>query len=73
MLRIRFFNNPIKKGPWKGEVLEPEKFEAMKSEYYLLRGWDPKTAAPTEETLMEMGLEDVAADLKSKGKLPNTI
>jgi aldehyde:ferredoxin oxidoreductase len=66
----RFFNNPIKKGPWKGAVLEPDKFEAMKVEYYLLRGWDPKTAAPTEETLVEMGLADVAADLKSKGMLP---
>jgi len=65
-----FFNNPIKVGPWKGSVLEPEPFEAMKRRYYSLRGWDSSTGIPTEGTLKRMGLEDIAEKLKAYGKLP---
>jgi len=65
-----FFNNPIKSGVWKGAVLEPEPFEKMKRRYYSLRGWDPNTGIPTEQTLKRMGLEDVAEHLKVYGKLP---
>jgi aldehyde:ferredoxin oxidoreductase len=65
-----FFNNPIKSGVWKGAVLEPEPFEEMKRRYYSLRGWDPATGIPTEQTLIRMGLEDVAERLKKQTKLP---
>jgi aldehyde:ferredoxin oxidoreductase len=65
-----FFNNPIKSGVWKGAVLEPEPFEEMKRRYYALRGWDPHTGIPTEETLKRLGLEDVARKLEARGKLP---
>ena len=65
-----FFNNPIPTGIWKGGVLEPGPFEAMKRSYYALRGWDPATGIPTEGTLRQMGLEQIAADLKSRGVLP---
>jgi aldehyde:ferredoxin oxidoreductase len=64
-----FFDNPIKSGPWKGAVLQPEPFEEMKRRYYALRGWDAETGIPTERTLKEMGLEDVAEDLRSMGRL----
>jgi aldehyde:ferredoxin oxidoreductase len=39
-------------------VLDRGKFEGMKDEYYLLRGWDPKTGAPTRKKMTELGLDD---------------
>jgi len=65
-----FFNNPIKKGLWKGAVLEPEPFEEMKRRYYSLRGWDPGTGIPTEDTLKRLGLENVAEALRVRRMLP---
>jgi aldehyde:ferredoxin oxidoreductase len=54
----------------EGHLLDPAKFEEMKSEYYLLRGWDPETGVPTEESLAALGLEDIsiARNAKSKGE-----
>ena len=65
-----FFNNPIKDGPWKGGVLEPDRFEEMRRQYYSLRGWDQNTGIPTEATLKRMALGDVAEDLRAHGTLP---
>ncbi|MFC1912791.1 aldehyde ferredoxin oxidoreductase family protein [Chloroflexota bacterium] len=50
--------------------LETSKFEAMKSKYYTLRGWDVATGIPARETLEQTGLKDVARDLKKRGTLP---
>jgi aldehyde:ferredoxin oxidoreductase len=66
----RFIDHPVKQGPVKGAVLESAKFEEMKTKYYELRRWDVKTGIPTEETLKELGLDDVAARLKKLGRLP---
>ena len=33
-------------------------------------GWDEKTGAPTRTTLESLGMNDVAAELGSKGLLP---
>jgi aldehyde:ferredoxin oxidoreductase len=55
-LSERLFKENIEEGPWKGEVLDKEKFEAMKEEYYFLRGWD-KDGRPTEKTLEKLGLK----------------
>lgn len=52
----RMFNEPLKEGAWKGEVLDREKFEQMKDAYYALRGWDPQ-GKPKQETLKKLGLE----------------
>lgn len=54
----------------EGHLLDPAKFEEMKSEYYLLRGWDPETGVPAEESLAALGLEDIsiARNAKSKGE-----
>lgn len=46
-----------------GSVLERDKFEEMKSEYYRLRGWDVATGYLTKTKLQELGLSDVASDL----------
>jgi len=45
-------------------VLDRDMFESMKDEYYRLRGWDVGTGLPTESKLAELGLHDVAAELK---------
>jgi aldehyde:ferredoxin oxidoreductase len=43
----------------EGNVLDREKFKAMLSEYYRLRGWDEATGRPRRDTLAAMGIEDV--------------
>ncbi len=51
----------------KGEVLERDKFEAMKDEYYALRGWDVATGLQTKAKLKELDLEDIIEDLEKRG------
>jgi aldehyde:ferredoxin oxidoreductase len=51
----------------KGEVFNREKFENMKDEFYGLRGWDIATGLPKMGTLQELGLQEVARDLKQRG------
>jgi aldehyde:ferredoxin oxidoreductase len=38
-------------------------FEEAKTEYYKIRGWDPHTGCPTNKTLSDLGLEDIADQL----------
>jgi aldehyde:ferredoxin oxidoreductase len=66
-LPAKFFNEPLKNGPYKGEVIDEQKFEEMKDEYYAIRGWDQKTGIPTREKLEELGLGDVAAVIPAAG------
>jgi aldehyde:ferredoxin oxidoreductase len=68
VLPERFLDHPIGQGPWKGATLDSEAFHEMKRQYYLLRGWDPQTGIPTQETLKSMGLDEVASDLQAMGK-----
>jgi aldehyde:ferredoxin oxidoreductase len=51
----------------RGNVLDRKKFEAMREEYYGLRGWDAETGLQKTETLERLGLSDVAEDLKDAG------
>jgi aldehyde:ferredoxin oxidoreductase len=53
----------------KGTVVDTEKFEKMKSEYYELRGWDITSGLPTMTKLQELELADVASDLEKRGLL----
>jgi aldehyde:ferredoxin oxidoreductase len=55
----KFFEKPLSKGKYEGAVLDRGKFEAMKDEYYMLRGWDKQTGAPTKEKMAELGLADI--------------
>jgi len=68
----RFLNTPVTEGPKRGRMVEEEKLEQMKSEYYALEGWDVATGIPTRETLGKRGLKYVADDLERRGKLPKT-
>jgi aldehyde:ferredoxin oxidoreductase len=54
----KWATEPVPNGPFKGEKIEPEKFQAMLDEYYQLRGWD-KNGIPTPGKLRELGLEDI--------------
>jgi aldehyde:ferredoxin oxidoreductase len=59
-------DEPISK---KGAVFDREKFEALKTEYYQLRGWDPATGLQTRTKLQELGLEDICPDLEARNLL----
>ena len=48
----------VPNGPHKGENIDPEKWDEMLDEYYMLRGWD-KDGIPTPEKLKDLGLEDL--------------
>jgi aldehyde:ferredoxin oxidoreductase len=65
----RFFNEPIKTGGGKGEHLDKNKYDGLLDDYYNLRGWDIETGLPTQKKLVTLGLNEVAGDLKIRGKL----
>ncbi|MFC2022433.1 aldehyde ferredoxin oxidoreductase family protein, partial [Chloroflexota bacterium] len=44
-----------------------DELEEMKNDYYQLMGWDVETGVPTRETLMKLGLADVASVLQKRG------
>jgi aldehyde:ferredoxin oxidoreductase len=52
-----------------GAVVEKDKFEQMKTEYYQWRGWDTDTGLPTRTKFQELKLNDVAEDLTGRGLL----
>jgi len=60
---------PAKSGPFKGERLEPEKWEHMLDEYYLAQGWDLETGWQTRSSLQALGLDEVIAKLEAYGRL----
>lgn len=57
----------------KGAVVDREKFEKMKDEYYELRGWDVATGLQTRKQLEELGLPEIADDLEKRGLLGGVI
>jgi len=65
----RFMEEPVKSGPYAGYICDKEKFDKMLDEFYEMNGWDKKTGLQTQETLVELGLEDVAKKLEEAGKL----
>ncbi len=67
----KLMKEPTPSGRYKGEVIDPVKFEAMLDEYYELRGWDKATGIPTRAKLEKVGLNDVADELAGMGKLPS--
>jgi len=54
----RTFNDPIPKGPFKGQVLDKARYEEILDIYYELRGWT-ENGIPKKETLIRLGLEDL--------------
>jgi len=43
------------------------KFEAIKDEYYAIRGWDKETGIPTEKKPAELGLASASLDADPEG------
>jgi len=64
----RWFEEPITKGPMKGAKLDRAKYDVMLNNYYRKRGWDER-GIPTKTTLKNLGLENVAKQLKRRVKL----
>jgi len=62
----KWADEPVPNGPYKGEMIDSEKWEVMLDEYYRLRGWD-ENGIPKKEKLKELGLDDVADALDKKG------
>jgi aldehyde:ferredoxin oxidoreductase len=44
---------------FRGNVLDRQKYEAMRDEFYELRGWDPETGLQKAETLERLGLREL--------------
>jgi aldehyde:ferredoxin oxidoreductase len=49
--------------------MDEKKYNTMLDEYYDLHGWDRQTSFPKRETLVDLGLGDVADDLEKIDKL----
>jgi len=64
----RWFKEGLKSGPYKGQHLEKDKYDALLSEYYKFRGWDER-AIPKRETLKELNLDFVVPELEKVTKL----
>lgn len=60
----RYFEYPVQDGPWKGTVLNREKWEWAQSEYYKLHGWEVETGFLSPEKLKDLGMDDVTNDLE---------
>ena len=69
------FTMPVNEnGNWEykpvgDRVIDRTQFEEFKTRYYQLEGWDTETGWPTRSTLKNLGMESVADELESKGKL----
>ena len=50
----------------KGAVVDRDKFEQMKDEYYQLRGWDVATGLQTKAKIEELDLHEVGEDLERR-------
>lgn len=65
----RFYNEPVKSGPYKGEHLDHKVWNGMLDTLYRLHKWDIKSSLQTRQGLEEIGLKDVADMLEKVGKL----
>ncbi|MFX1532347.1 MAG: aldehyde ferredoxin oxidoreductase C-terminal domain-containing protein, partial [Promethearchaeota archaeon] len=62
------FWEPLPSGPYKGESIDKNAFEKLKSEYYIAVGWNEE-GVPTSEILKKLDLKDVELKLKKEGLL----
>ena len=65
---MRWFKEPLTKGPLEGSMLDLVKFDAMLKKYYAKRGWDER-GIPKKTTLQKLSLSDVANKLEKYVKL----
>lgn len=65
----RYYNEPVKSGPYKGERIDHEIWDRMLDTIYNLHGWDIRTSWQTRKGLNKIGLNDVADKLKKENRL----
>jgi len=65
----RYWEEPVKSGPYKGERIDHETWERMLDEYYELHGWDVETGLQKREILESLDLHIVADKLAEVGLL----
>ena len=65
----RYWEEPVKSGPYEGDYIDHDIWEKTLSEYYSLHGWDPETGFQTREGLEQLELSVVAKRLESEGLL----
>jgi aldehyde:ferredoxin oxidoreductase len=56
--------NPVSR---KGAIVEQDRFEILKDEYYALRGWDIESGLQTRSKLADLQLMDIAQELEKSG------
>jgi len=59
----RLMDEPISGGVSKGHSITRDELTQMLDEYYMARGWNVETGAPTPEKLSELGLDYVVEQL----------
>jgi len=62
----RLYEDPVTTGPNQGYVLSRTDIDNLLNWYYEARGWD-ENGIPTKETLVRIGLSEVAEDLEARG------
>lgn len=65
----RYYNEPVRSGPYKGERIIHDVWERMLDRYYELHGWDKETSWQTNACLERLDLRDVAERLRKAGRL----
>jgi len=65
----RYYNEPVKSGPYEGEHIDHEIWDRMLDTIYRLHGWDRRTSWQTRKGLEKIGLSDVADKLKKENRL----
>lgn len=65
----RYYEEPVKSGPYKGERIDHEIWDRMLDTIYSLHEWDIGTSWQTREGLNKIGLNDVADKLKKENRL----
>ena len=60
---MKWFKQPLTKGPLKGAMLDLIKFDTILKKYYAKRGWDER-GIPKRSTLQKLSLPEVARQLE---------
>ncbi len=64
----RFYEEPVPDGPLAGFRITEDDLNTLLDEYYEARGWD-ENGRPKAETLIRLGLENVASELYKMGRI----
>ena len=62
----RVLTDPIRSGVAKGAVVTKEEFDRLFTAYCRERNWNEENGLPTKSKLLELGLADVADDIRAR-------